>query len=112
MRKKEADMASRVLPIKPSEVVKQKKESFPDEVFEAFNELIAEKFSGYCAEFKQEAVVARMVAKGLSRAEIFSKGWLDVEDVYRAQGWDVEYDSPGYNESYPATFKFTPQKKR
>ena len=104
-------MASRVLPIKPGEVVKQKKESFPDEVFEAFNELIGEKFSGYCAQFKQDSVVVRMVQKGLSRADIFDKGWLDVEDVYRTHGWDVEYDSPGYNESYSATFKFTPRKK-
>ncbi len=32
--------------------------------------------------------------------------WLDVEDVYREAGWVVEYDKPGYCESYEATFTF------
>lgn len=43
---------------------------------------------------------------GLSRQEIFDNRLLDVEDVFRSQGWKVEYDKPGYNESYPATFTF------
>ncbi len=34
--------------------------------------------------------------------------WLNVEELYRAQGWTVTYDKPGYNESYPATFTFAP----
>lgn len=29
-------------------------------------------------------------------------GWLDLEDIYRDEGWTVEYDSPGYNETYEA----------
>ena len=37
-------------------------------------------------------------------------GWLDVEGIYRKAGWDVEYDSPGYCEDYPATFKFRKKK--
>lgn len=36
---------------------------------------------------------------------------LDVEDVYRAAGWEVTYDKPGYNETYDATFTFRSAKK-
>ena len=80
---------------------------FPDAVFDAFNELIAQKFSGGSATIKQDDVVALMVQKGLDRQEIFDKGWLDVERVYRSQGWKVQYDKPGYNESYAANFTFS-----
>ena len=42
----------------------------------------------------------------LTKAKIFSEGYLNVEEVYREQGWVVSYDKPGYNESYDANFKF------
>jgi hypothetical protein len=99
-------MTRKVLPVRPSEVVKLKKESIPDEVIEAFNEMIAAHFLGSYACFRQSEVIALIVAKGLPRGKIFSSGWLDVEDIYRDAGWEVEYDKPGYNESYPATFTF------
>jgi len=43
----------------------------------------------------------------ISSAKIFENGWLDVEPIYREVGWNVEYDKPGYNETYEASFKFT-----
>jgi hypothetical protein len=104
---------SKVRPIKPSELARAKENSFPDEVFESFNELITENFSRGYANVPQEDVVVRMIEKGLDRGEIFKRGWLDVEDVYRASGWKVEYDKPGYNESYSAYFVFKkPSKSR
>lgn len=99
-------MARKVRPIRPSEVVRKKRDDFPDIVFEAFNELIAQKLSGRIATIEQAEVVALMVAKGLREGDIFDKGWLDIEDVYYDAGWQVEFDKPGYNESYPATFTF------
>ena len=96
----------KVTPIKPSEIGQGKADVFPDAVFEAFNQLIAEQFSQGCATIKQDDVVALMEQKGLGQAEIQRKGWLNVEDAYRAAGWAVEYDKPGYNESGPATFTF------
>jgi len=95
-----------VSPIKPNEIAGRKEETFPDAVLESFNQLIAEKFSGNSATIEQDDVLKLMVDKGLDRDEIFRRGWLDVEDVYRAAGWHVEYDKPGYNETYPATFTF------
>src|SRR3989344_354790 len=99
-----------VQPIRPGEVKSVKAKNFPDAVFESFNELIAEKFSGGAATLQQKDVVARMVSKGLKKKKIFDKGWLDVEQSYRAVGWSVIYDKPAYNESYEPTFRFSIKK--
>lgn len=94
-------------PITPDEVADAKQASFPDEVFQAFNGLIAEKFSGGRAVVKQDDVVERIVSKlDCTRQEVFNKGWLNVEEAYRKAGWIVEYDKPGYNETYDAFFTF------
>ena len=92
--------------ISPADVAGVKAELFPEAVFEAFNELIAAGFYGNEVTVKQEDVVKRMVEKGLKVKDIYANHWLDVEEVYRAAGWVVEYDKPGYNESYAAYFVF------
>jgi hypothetical protein len=80
-------------------------------VFDAFNELIAENYSGGRAAFKQSDAVARIKQKlNCEEGEIFRRGWLNVEAAYRKEGWVVEYDAPGYCESYAATYTF--KKKR
>jgi hypothetical protein len=100
-------MPKRVRPIRPSEVAKEKSKAIPGVVFEVFNQLIAENFSNRHAIIKMEDIVNRLELKGLDRKEMYSKGWLDVEGVYREAGWKVVYDQPAYNESYPATFEFS-----
>jgi hypothetical protein len=96
-------------PIKPSEVTGVK----PDEVVAAFNELIEEKWDGAKAEVLQEEAVERIMykmnvaSKTFTREQIFSKGYLNIETLYRKNGWKVEYDKPGYNENYPASFIFS-----
>ena len=104
-------MPDKVRPIRPDEVEDEKQRTFPKEVFESFNELITQKFSSGHATIKQDDVVELMVKKGLKEEEIFVKGWLDVEAVYRKEGWEVKYDKPGYNESYPAIFEFKRPRK-
>ena len=97
-----------VKPIKPTEVVKAKQTVFPDEVIEAFNELIVKDFRNGSAIVKQDEVTALICSKmNIHSQEVCDNHWLDVEDVFRKAGWRVEYDSPAYNESYPATFTFT-----
>ena len=105
-------MADKIRPIRPSEVAKKKEIIFPDAVFTAFNELIAQQFYNGSATIKQDDIVELMVKKGLYRAEIYKRGWLNIEDTYRKAGWKVEYDKPGYNESYPATFTFSARKRQ
>jgi len=93
-------------------VAKQKGELFPDAVIEAFNEAIAANYANGQSSFTVEKVVKLMISKGLKEEEIRKEHWLDVEEVYRKAGWNVEEDHPGFNESYTATFTFTPKRKR
>ena len=99
-------------PIKPSEVVSLKSKILPDYVIEAINESIAENFLNGRAKIEQTAIINKIMTKaaaqdiGLSRNQIFANHYLDFEDIYRAQGWSVHYDKPGYNESYEANFVF------
>ena len=67
-------------PIKPEEVGAAKAVHIPAAVFDAFNAEIAQHFVNGCATVKQEAVMARLVAGGMERREIFSAGWLNVEE--------------------------------
>jgi uncharacterized linocin/CFP29 family protein len=95
-------------PIKPGAVLKAKTRQIPDVVFDAFNELIARNFRGRYAIVHQDDVVEEIMrrAPDTLRTTIYEQQWLDVEDAYRAEGWSVEYDKPGYNESYRPLFRF------
>jgi len=95
-----------VAPIKPADVVEKKSVVIPDVVMDTFNDLIARNFADGEARFEQEEVVKALVAKGHTREEIFANHWLDVEDIYRKAGWNVEYDKPGAPETYRASFTF------
>jgi hypothetical protein len=95
-------------PITPDEVAALQLKTIPGGVFDAFNELIAQRSTGgNSIMIKQNEVIALICAKtGASRQEVFDKGWLNVEPAYRDAGWSVEYDKPAYNESYEANFTF------
>lgn len=95
-------------PIKPDEVDDRKDKAIPDEVVEVFNDLIVKNWStSQMAVIKQEdALLAICEVMGCERHEVFDNRWLEVEHLFRAAGWVVEYDKPAYCETYPATFKF------
>lgn len=95
-------------PIRPDEIAHAKETTIPEQVFEAFNELIAEKFVNGYANVRQNDVMIRILEKmpNTTRREVFDRGWLNVEEAYEAQGWRVAYDKPGYNETYEAYFTF------
>ncbi len=102
-------------PIRPSQVRDAYRKALPDEVISAFNELIAESWDGYRANFDQIDVVERIVAKlKLESTDIiYKKHYLDVESVYNNAGWIVEFDKPvAYaGETYKANFTFTKKLK-
>ena len=102
----------RARPINPEEVVEEKLKTMPDGVIESFNELIARNNRGGYSVVGQNEVLSLIVSKGFNRSEVFANGWLDVEDLYRKAGWIVEYDKPGYNEDYEATFTFRTSKRK
>lgn len=114
--KSTGDVETKVVkPITPAQAHKQKAKApgIPDFVIEAFNELIAEKFDGKEARITITEATQRIKKKefeyhGHDRLllESFNKEWLNVEEVYRKNGWKVEYDKPGYNESYTGYYIF------
>ena len=97
-------------PITPEETSSKFLEEIPDVVIETFNSFIS-KINGKSITIKQDDIIKTLVKNGLSRDNIFKNHWLDVEKIYEEAGWKVEYDKPAYNESYPATFTFTPKTK-
>jgi len=51
-----------------------------------------------------------LVGDKFKKNDIFEKNFLDFESVFRNVGWSVEYDKPGYCESYDAFFTFKKKK--
>lgn len=100
-------MEKKVMPIKASEITKIRHQAIPDAVIEAFNKLILKDFSAGSAKVKQDDVVSLITGKGLSRKEIFDNHWLDVEDLYRKNGWTVKYNSPCRDENFDSYFLFS-----
>lgn len=78
-------------------------------VIQAINELMAESGKTNRIKLFQKDIVARITTldSQLTSKYVFDKHLLDIEDVYREQGWKVEYDKPGYSESYEAFFVFS-----
>jgi|SRR5665213_1958976 len=107
---------SDVLPINPKQAKARRITATPSAVIESFNELIVENFDRGCATVSQKKVLTRIQSKMDALGDVYTaqqicdKGWLNVEDVYRASGWRVLYDKPGFNETYDATFEFTAKK--
>jgi len=95
-------------PMAPSELGAWQTQEFPEEVWTAFNKLIARRWNGSMAIFRQDEVVKAIVDESntLTSDVIFERGYLNVEEAYEAQGWRVTYDKPGFNETYHPTFTF------
>jgi hypothetical protein len=100
-------------PVTPKELKGTAGDDIPEVVIEAVNNLLKKKFR------KNQSVTLRQddIAKEISRlnsdmtpTKVYANGWMDFEPVFERAGWTVTYDKPGYYESYPATFEFTPKK--
>lgn len=105
-------------PIGPDDVVALRAVTVPDFVIDAFNACIAREFDGSSAKVLKcdviDEILKRMPNDGTAvdrSAVIYRERWLDIEPLYRAEGWDVTYDKPGYNESYAAFFVFRRRSK-
>ena len=104
-----------VEPINPKDVVAEKQKTLPDQVVEAFNELIAENWRSRSSIVKQKDAVRRIKLKmGLEALNdaLWDDNWLNIEEVYRKVGWKVFYDKPAYNETYEPTFEFSKESKK
>ena len=95
-------------PLRPDEVTANKANVIPAEVIDTINEMITEKFVSRNLSFtiKQKDIVKRTMLKMDPDAE-WQNDWLNFEGLFESYGWKVNYDKPGYNESYDASFEFT-----
>jgi hypothetical protein len=98
-----------VKPLAPADVGSAHAELFPDFVIETWNTVIAKNWSGTQSRIEQDDIILELIAASpmlVDRGDVFARHWLDIEDLYRAEGWVVEYDKPAYNESYDPYFVF------
>jgi len=102
---------SQIKPVSPSDVkaLYESGKTIPDEVVVIFNQLIVKKFRGQLAKILVKDVVPLVLEAmpGVTEDQIFENKWLDVEPLFRTYGWKVEFDSPGYCESYDPFYVFS-----
>ena len=106
-----------IKPINPDDIPAMKAAYIPDWIVEEVNKLIARNFSSGSAMVKQNEIIDAARCSERNGFEfdtadefrniMFAKGYLNIEEIYRAAGWKVSYDKPGYNESYDAYFVFS-----
>jgi hypothetical protein len=94
-------------PVRPDEIRSQ--QALPTIVYAIVNKLLAQHYdsNSRTAVITQKSIVEALERTGLTPSQIYDGDYLNFEDHYRAHGWDVEYDKPGYNETYEAFFSFT-----
>lgn len=100
---------AKINPLKPKDVSDLVESRIPVEVIESVNEMIREKWNGYSAYFLEKDLVNLIMTKmpeGTTSKDLYTKHYLDFENLYRKEGWEVYYDKPGFNESYDASFMF------
>lgn len=105
-----------VKPITPKEAKNAYGAGIPDFVFEAFNAIIAESGRhGTSFLIFKDAAVKAVLAKAkdaginLERQDVFDLNYLDVENHYKAAGWEVSYTKRHYSESGDVYFSFAPK---
>ena len=100
-------------PLSPKDVESAKTKRIPPQIIEAANELIAERWDGHEATFTLHELGQRARAKlGMDPKVDFESGQLDIEPSFRKAGWIVDFDRPGYNETYDARFTFRKKERR
>jgi hypothetical protein len=84
----------------------------PQTVIDVVNGLLAANYRIGTITLAQDDIIAALLIThpGMDREDVFKHRWLDFEPLYAANGWDVRYDRPAYNESGTAKFLFTPRK--
>lgn len=98
-----------VKPLAPADVVNAQVAGFPDFVIQTWNAAIAKNWDGTQSRILHDDIIYELIALSptlINRGDVFARHWLDIEDVYRAEGWVVEYNNPAYNEDYPSYVVF------
>ena len=100
----------------PEDVLKKRVETIPDYVIDAFNDLLTENYQEDETIIEQEDVIRKILEYStddeLTRETIFKKHYLDIENLYRNNGWEVNYKKPMFNEHFKAYFVFKSKKNK
>lgn len=97
-------------PFSPAEAKANKIHHIPDEVFEVVNNLLFKNYNDSSITILQDQVVTEICKRmDISRQLIFDNKWLDFEDVYRKQSWDVDYNKRLYYEDGSDFWVFKPK---
>lgn len=96
----------------PKEIMGSLDTIIPEVVIQAVNNLLKKGYRGDSVTLRQSDIVAEIIRldNNITSHQAFDSKWLDFEALFERAGWKVVYDKPGYNETYPATFEFTPIK--
>ena len=99
----------------PEDVLKKRVGTIPDYVIDAFNDLLTENYQEDETIIEQEDVIRKILEYStddeLTRETIFKKHYLDIENLYRNNGWEVDYEKPAFDELFEPFFIFKPKKK-
>jgi hypothetical protein len=101
-------MEKEVKPITPNEIVDNLENTIPSVVIQAVNNLLTKEYKGDRVVILQDEIISEIIRldNSFTSRQIFDNKMLDFEELYRKNGWSVEYDKPGYNENYKANFIF------
>jgi hypothetical protein len=105
---------NKIKPLSFQEVYEQSKIEIPDEVIEAINELILEKYDceDKSATIDVPEIIERTNTKfslpySIKREHFEENGWFCFAYLYEENGWDVEFIQPDENEYFEPYFYFT-----
>ena len=103
------------IPIRPNQVKDVLfKDTMPEDVYfaiiDAFNALINEKYNSRTVSSRFTLTEVRNKVSLPTEIEVKLE-WFDVKDVYRDQGWKVQYTKAGLNDSFESFFVFSKMKK-
>jgi hypothetical protein len=104
---------SEIKPIRPEEIMSNLEDIIPTAIIQSVNELLKEKYRGTgSVDIKQDEIINRaiLIDDSLTRDEIYTKKYLDIEQLYEKYGWKVDYDKPSYRDNYDAYFTFNKKK--
>ena len=101
----------KVKALSPKEIVYD----IPDFVIEAVNTLLRKEFRGKECTIKAKDIIAEgrnsKTGKTHPNKDWYKEHWMDFENIFREQGWKVEYNQPCYGDSnFDAYYTFTPKK--
>ncbi len=105
-------MNEKIKPISPDEIIESLKTKIPSAVIESVNALLSENYKGIPITLEKEDIVNHILATSpIIEQQIYDNNWLDFEKIYRDEGWNVKFCSPGVIDTFKSYFLFSKKDK-